>query len=124
MSVGTTQLLRIDGVNSWSFDQSRDFVDTTSFGDTSKTNVAGLPNASGDLGGLWNTVGNGTLISNLFGASAERGILVLPDVTNNPGWYFSGKAFFSPKSSGSVTTAVTLDLHFEAGPTGITWTGP
>ena len=123
-AVGTTTLQQIDGTNSWSFDQSRDYVDTTSFGDASKTNVAGLPNASGDIGGIFNTVGNGTLVPNIFASSTERGIMIFPDITNNPGWYASGKAFFSPKSAGGISSAVTLDIHFEAGPTGISWTGP
>lgn len=123
-AVGTSTLQQIDGTNSWSFDQSRDYVDTTSFGDSSKTNVAGLTNASGDISGIFNTIGNGTLVPNLFTASVERGIMIFPDITNNAGWYASGKAFFSPKSAGGISTAVTLDLHFEAGPTGIVWTGP
>lgn len=123
-AVGTSTLTSISGENAWTFDQTRDFVDTTSFGDSSKTSVAGLSDASGDISGIWNTIGAGTMVPNIFGSSVERGIMVFPDLTNNPGWFFSGKANFSPKSAGGVTTAVTLDLHFEAGPSGITWTGP
>jgi hypothetical protein len=123
-AVGTSTLTQIDGENAWTFDQSRDFVDTTSFGDSSKTSVAGLSDATGDITGIFNTVGSGTLVPNIFNSSAERGMMVFPDFTNNPGWYFSGKANFSNKSAGGVTSAVTLDLHFEAGPSGITWTGP
>jgi len=122
MAVGTSTLTRIEGKNSWTSDNSRDFVDTTSFGDSSKTNVAGLPSASVDVSGNWNFIGEGTLIKNLVGSTTERGFMLFPDITNYPGQYLSGKAFASQKSGGGVTSAVTLDLHFEAGSTGLTWT--
>ncbi len=121
-AAGTTNLEVVSSKNSWSLDQSRDFVDTTSFGDTSKTAVAGLPSASGDISGNWDSAG--TLIYNLIGGSTERAIVVFPDFTNNVGTYFAGKAFFSVKSAGSTTSAVQFDIHFEAGPTGIAWTHP
>jgi hypothetical protein len=123
-AVGTSTLTLIEGKNTWAFDQSTDFVDTTSFGDTSKTNVAGLPSASGDINGILSTTGTGTLLYNVIGATTERGIMIFPSWTNDLTQYISGKAFFSAKSGGSTTSAVTLDLHFEAGPTGMTWTHP
>jgi len=121
-AVGTSTLTRIEGKNTWASDNSRDFVEVTSFGDASKTNVAGLPSASVDVSGNWNFIGEGSLIKNLVGATAERGFMLFPDVTNYPGTYLSGKAFASQKSGGGVTSAVTLDLHFEAGPSGLVWT--
>jgi hypothetical protein len=99
-------------------------VDTTSFGDSSKTSVPGLANASADVNGVQSFSGAGSLIKNMTGATLERGFMLFPDITNYNGWYFSGKAFASQKSAGSSSTAVTLDLHFEAGPTGLTWTTP
>ncbi len=122
LAAGTANLERIGSKNSWSLDMSRDFVDVTSFGDTTKTQVAGLPSASGDIGGNWDSTG--TLIYNLTGATTERAIMVFPDATNNLTTWFAGKAFFSAKASGSNTSAVGWDLHFEAGPTGITWYHP
>lgn len=121
-TAGTVNLEQITGKNTWTFDQSVDFVDTTSFGATSKTQVAGLPGASGDISGNWDAVG--TLVYNLINATAERAIMIFPDYTNNKTSYISGKAFFSVKSGGGITEAVSLDLHFEAGPTGMTWTHP
>lgn len=124
MAVGTSALTRIEGKNVWSADNSRDYVDTTSFGDQSKTNVAGLPAASCDVTGNWDFAGSGSLIKNLVGGQAERGFMLFPDITNYAGWYLSGKVFASQKAGGGVTSAVTLELHFEPGPTGLAWTNP
>lgn len=124
MAVGTSTLTQIYGQNTWTADNSRDFVDTTSFGDTSKTNVAGLPSAACDISGIWNFTGSGSLIKNAVGSTTERGFMLFPDITNYSAWYLSGKAFFSQKAGGSVSGAVTQDLHVEAGPTGLTWTNP
>src|SRR5690349_20875975 len=121
-SSGTADLQLIEGKNTWDLDQSVDFVDTTSFGDASKTSVSGLPNASGNISGVFNLGGAGALISNLIGHSSERAIRLYPDFANHSGTFFAGKAFFSVKTSGSVTSAVTLDMQFQAGPSGITWT--
>lgn len=121
-AVGTSTLTQIYGQNSWTTDNSRDFVDTTSFLDSSKTSVPGLANSAADISGINNFTGSGSLIKNFVGATAERGFMLFPDITNYPGWYYSGKGFGSQKRAGSSTTAVTLDLHIEAGPTGLTWT--
>jgi hypothetical protein len=121
-SSGTADLQLLEGKNTWDLDQSVDFVDTTSFGDSTKTSVSGLPNASGNINGVFNLGGAGTLVSNLIGHSSERAIRIYPDFTNHPTTVLAGKAFFSTKMAGSVTSAVTLDLQFQAGPSGLTWT--
>jgi hypothetical protein len=123
-SSGTANLNRIEGKNTWTADNSRDFVDTTSFGDSSKTNVAGLPNASIDISGNWDFAGSGSLIKNFTGAVLERAVIIFPDYVTYPTWFLSGKGFGSQKSGGGVSSAVTLDLHIEAGPSGLTWTTP
>lgn len=123
-AVGTSTLTKIEGKNTWTVDTTRDFVDTTSFGDTSKTTVAGLPTATCDVNGNWDFAGSGSLIKNFTGDTSQRGFMLFPDISNFPLWYFSGKAFGSQKAAGGVTAAVTLDLHIEAGPAGLTWTTP
>ncbi len=123
-SSGTANLVQLNGKASWSSDNNRDFVDTTSFQDSSKTSVAGLANASVDVSGNWDFIGSGSLVKNFTNSTTERAFLLYPDITNYPTWFMSGKAFASQKSAGSVTTAVTLDLHIQAGPSGLTWTTP
>lgn len=121
---GTVNLTQLNGKNTWSFDQTADRVDVTAFGDSSKTTVAGLPNAEGDVSGAWDSSGSGTLVYNIIGASTERAVQIYPDYTNNKTSYISGYAFFDVKSGGGVTSAVSLDIHFTAGPSGMTWTHP
>lgn len=120
-AVGTSTLTQLTGKNQWTFDQSTDFVDTTSFGDTSKNAVTGLPNAVGDITGNWDSAGVGTLLYNIIGASSERGMMIFPDYLNNKTQFVTGKAFVGVKSGGGVTSAVSMDIHFEAGPTGLVW---
>lgn len=123
-SSGTANLNRIEGKNTWAADLSREFVDTTSFGDSSHTNVAGLPAASVDISGNWNFIAEGSLIKNIINSTTERAAIIFPDYTNYPTWFFSGKVFASMKGGGSVSSAVTLDLHLEPGPSGFTLTMP
>src|SRR5689334_1312302 len=80
IAAGTANLTAIGGKNSWSFDQSRDFVDVTSFLDTSKSSVAGLPSASGSIAGSMQF--SDSSIFNIIGATSERAIMIWPDWTN------------------------------------------
>lgn len=117
VAAGTANLALITSKNSWSFDQSRDFVDVTAFLATSKSQVAGLPGASGDIQGFYDF--SDTNMKNVFTSSTERAIMIFPDFTNEIGTIIYGKALFSAKTGGSTTSADTLDLHFEAGPSGM-----
>lgn len=121
-AAGTANLTAISSKNTWAFDQSRQFVDVTAFLATSLSNVPGLPAASGDINGFLDFAD--TTIYNIIGATSERAIMIFPDWNNELTTFIWGKAFFSAKSGGSTTTADTFDLHFEAGPTGMTWTHP
>ena len=117
VAAGTANLALVTQKNSWSFDQSRDFVDVTAFLATSKASVPGLAGASGDITGFLDFAD--TNIKNLYAGTTERAIMIFPDFTNEIGTIIYGKAFFSAKSGGSTTSADTLELHFEAGPSGM-----
>lgn len=123
VAAGTSGLALISSKNNWSFDQSRDFVDSTVFLATSKSSLPGLKNASGDIGGLFQFTEQ-TAINRLVDATSERAIMIFPDFTNEIASIIYGKAFFSLKSSGSTTSAVGLDLHFEAGESGMQYNSP
>lgn len=123
LAVTTAALTKITSKGVWSFDQSRDFVDVTAFQDTSKSVVAGLAGSSGAFSGELDFADTGSQNWSVAClSSTERGFIIIPDVVNNAGLYISGKAFFSAKAGGSVTTAVTQEITFEAGPTGLSWT--
>ena len=111
-SGGTTNLTLIPGKNDWTFDASRDFVEVTSFGDTSKTRVAGLANALGDIKGYWVDAGAGTLIDVAVASQTERALTIIPDVVNAPSHQITGKAFFSKVLGGGVAAAVSYDIHY------------
>ncbi len=118
-AAGTSVLTQLGGRNAWTVDWSPNFADVTSFGDSSLTNVSGLPGGAADLNGNWDFAG--TLIKNILppGASTERSMMIFPDATNYGTVFWSGKGFFGMKSGGAITSAVSLDLHFEPGPTGL-----
>src|SRR5580765_4554492 len=121
-ATGTANLQLITDKAAWTFDASRDFVDVTSFGAVSKQQVAGLPSSSGDITGFWDSSGAGSLIiNNCQNASTERAIRILPDSVNTPTSVISGKGFFSIKGGGGVGAAVDFTIHYEGGPSGITW---
>lgn len=121
---GAGTLTQISSKTAWTIDASRDFVEVTAFGDTGKKKVPLLQNAGGDLNGHMDMAGSGTLIATrLFTATQERSLLIFPDITNYNGIYYGGKAFFSSNASGGIDSAVDLNLHFEAGPSGLAWTG-
>ena len=122
-ATGSANLQLIANKSAWTFDANRDFVDVTSFGDTSKTSVAGLPGASGAINGFWDSAGAGSLIiANCQNASTERALRILPDATNAPTSAISGKAFFSISGGGGAAAAVDFTITYQAGPSGITWT--
>lgn len=121
-SAGTTNATLVSSVSTWKFSQDRDFYNTTSMGDSVKTSVAGLANATGSLGGTWDAADNNRY--NILGSSVERAVRIYPDYTNNVTTYVYGKAFFSGDFSGGVGDAVKADLTFQAGPTGMYWAHP
>jgi hypothetical protein len=45
--------LLVASMNKWTLDLARDRADVTSFGDTNKQYVQGLPDVKGTLGGFW-----------------------------------------------------------------------
>lgn len=122
LAAGTANLTLVTSMNTWSFDQSRDFVDTTSFGDTSKNDVAGLSDGTGSIAGQLDFGDNN--IWNSLASSTERALMIFPDATNNATTWVAGKAYYSPKYGGGVTASVTRSLDFRAGPTGLIWYHP
>ena len=122
LAAGTSSLALVTAKNSWTFDQSRDLIEVTSFGDPSKTRVAGLQDGQGDIQGF--VAFDDTLIYNALSSSTERALIIFPDAVNNIGTFIIGKAFFSPKYGGQESSAVTLDVTYSAGPSGLSIVHP
>ncbi len=119
-AAGTGVLNKLNGVTDWTIDWNPDFVDVTSIGDTSKAQLAGLPSGSGDINGFWDFSGSGTLIKNILAptATAERSIMIFPDISNFGTVFWSGKATFGMTTGAGAAGAVTRNIKFSAGPTG------
>lgn len=99
-------------LNAWTLDRSSDTFETTSFGDTNKTFVQGLPNLTGTLSGVWNDAET----KPMAGAISSNGVklYLYPDITNSPTKYAYGIAWLSAAIEAPVNGAVTLSANFSA----------
>lgn len=98
-------------LNSWAVEFTTDKVDVTCFGDTNKTYVSGLPDASGTYGGFYDTD-----TAQLYTASQDglaRKFYLYPD-TNDAGDYWYGTALFDFGASGSVSDGVSVSGSWAA----------
>lgn len=76
----------------WTLSGTSDRFDGTSFGDANKTYVAGLPDASGTYDGFLDSAAQDTWTASQDGVA--RKFYLYPDVSNDPGDYWFGTAFF------------------------------
>ena len=90
-------------------------------GDTSKTNLAGLPGGDGEINGNWDFTGTGTLIKNILPptATGERSLMIFPNATTYGTDFWSGKVWFGVDTGGGAAVAVSRNLRFNPGPTGL-----
>ena len=97
----------------WSIDFSVDNQDVTAFGDSNKTYVAGLPDATGGFSGFFD---NAT--AQLYTAASDglaRRFYLYPDATvATAGPYWFGTALFDFSLSGAVDGAVTVSGNWNA----------
>lgn len=102
-------------LNHWTVNYSVNTIDVTSFGDTTKVYVAGLPDFQGSYGGFYD---NGTV--QMYTAATDgiaRKFYLYPDRTLST-QYWLGTATFDFSVDGTVDGAVTLSGNFSAaGPT-------
>lgn len=97
-------------LNSWTLDQTVDTVDVTAFGDTNKVYVAGLPDASGTLGGWYDTGTAQTYTAANDGL--PRKFYLYPDSTD--GDYFFGTAIFDFSINTGVADGVSIQSNWKA----------
>lgn len=109
---GTSEASELLGCSEWTLDMSTDTVETTAFGDTTKTYVQGLPDLSGTLSVFWRDDEN-----KLFSAQASTSPVkvYLYFSRNASGRYAYGKAWFSVSMSSGVSDAVTMSANFVGG---------
>lgn len=98
-------------LNNWSINFATDKIEVTAFGDTGKTYVAGLPDASGDYSGFYDDG------STQFYTAAVDGIarkFYLYPSTNTNGQYWFGTAIFDFNVQAAVDGAVQVSGSWSA----------
>jgi hypothetical protein len=93
-------------VKSWNIEFSTDQIDVTSFADSNKTFVVGLPNGKGSFAGFWSDDSNDLYNASLDGLA--RKFYLYPDRVNKPNTYWYGLGFFDFSASGDVSGAVEV----------------
>lgn len=105
---GTLAAVPVSLLNSWSIDQPTDKIEVTSFGDTTKTYVTGLPDAQVSFEGFWD--GDTGVLYNLVGSSVARKIYIYADTTNDAATYWFGTAYFDVSTNGAIADAVKVSV--------------
>jgi hypothetical protein len=98
-------------LNSWSINFATEKVDVTSFGDSNKSYVAGLPDASGDFSGFYDDATVQTYTAALDGQ--PRKFYLYPS-TNANGQYFWGQILPDFNVNTTVTGAVEITSAWNA----------
>jgi hypothetical protein len=108
-SGATGAAVPIANLNSWSISQATDRTEVTAFGDSTKTYIAGLRDASGDFGGYHDTDG---LLYNMTDGIARK--FYLYETTDSVVKYWYGTATFDITTTGTVGGAVEVSGSWAA----------
>lgn len=98
-------------LRSYSLGFATDNVEVTAFGDSNKTYVAGLPDATGSYAGFWDDA-----TAQLYTAATDgvaRKFYLYPDNTQT-GKYWYGTAIFDFSVEGAVDGSVNISGDFNA----------
>lgn len=98
-------------LSEWSLDRSTDLVDVTSFGDTNKVSVQGLPNYTGTISGFWDS--DSDVLFDASDSSTAVKMYLYPSA-NAPTVYFAGTAWVSASISVGINAAVAISGTFTA----------
>jgi hypothetical protein len=104
----------------FSIEQARDRVETTSFGDTTKTYVAGLADASGTINGFYNDTSN-SIFTIADGASRAFYIYVdasstanMAPISGSGKGYWYGRGTFDVSTTSGTGDAAKVTLNWAA----------
>lgn len=98
----------------WSIDRTSERFDVTSFGDSNKTYVQGLPDLTGSISGFWSH-DETTLFDAAIAAGAVN--MYLYPSTDAAGIYWYGTAFIDASISVPVNGPVAISGSFAAAST-------
>lgn len=98
-------------VRSWSISMATERVEVTAMGDTNRVYVAGLPDASGDYAGFWDSS-----TAQMYTAATDglaRKFYLYPTI-DVAGEYYFGTAFFDFQHTQAVDGAVEISGSWQA----------
>jgi len=107
-----TALTPVAALNAWSLDLKRDRADATCFGDTNKVYVQGLPDISGDLGGVWDEEESWALFDVAMGDTPV--FLRLIPSTLSAADFFNGLAYLDSAIEVKADGVITIKGSFAA----------
>lgn len=110
-TTGTGVATNVIKLTDWSLNMETDTVEVTSFGDTNKTYVQGLPDVQGSLSGFWDDTED-----KLFTAasSADGCRIYLYPSSDAVTRYFYGPAWLSVSIQSAIGDAVKINSSFRA----------
>jgi hypothetical protein len=110
-TTGTGAASALIRMNSWSLDQGTDKAEVTSFGDTNKNYVQGLPDISGSLGGFWDDTED-KLFQGALSGDGVKMYLYPSSLAISKYWY--GPAWVDYSVEVGVGDAVSISGSFSA----------
>lgn len=103
-------------INSFTLNSTVDKLEVTSFGDTTKTYVSGLPDAQGTFAGFYDdtaTTGSAYLFS-VASAGIAKKMYLYPTTPSSSGPYFFGTAFLDFSVTTDIGGATQISGSFAA----------
>lgn len=103
-------------INKWTLDGETEQIEVTSFGDSTKTYLSGLPNAQGTLTGFAdNTATTGsTWLFNAAQTGSARRLYLYPTTPSASGPYYYGTANVSVSYENDVSGAAAISITWSA----------
>lgn len=102
----------VANLTDWTLNKTTDKVDVTAMGDSNKTYVAGLPDASGDISGWYDSVTPQTYAATTDGL--PRSFYLYEDAVNQPTSYWFGVILPDMSIAGGVSAAVSIKSTWSA----------
>lgn len=94
----------VANLNKFQLTQQRDHISTDAFGNTTKTYVVGLADASLSFDGYWDSAGGLSAVAD----GLARKFYLYADVSNLAGKYFYGTMYFDITTSSEVNGVVSV----------------
>jgi hypothetical protein len=103
--------VKVASKTEWTLQRNRDYVDATTFGDTNRTYLAGLPNLQGTFAGLLDV--SGDLLLNAATSDTVQ-IYLYADDGGSPILIANGPGLIDGSVTASVTDAIRYTGEFRA----------